>query len=274
MNDERLGKEIGQFYRETDAAPPDSKQSARQVTARLTQIPQVKRRRWLPAWLQRPTDRSVSTHAPDDPNPHVTGRTRSMFSPTALITAGALVFASAGALLVAQQASDDGVTPGAEVPGGVLQTVNVMLSPGPAITGSGSYAIEDGVTVQSQCWTPSVISADDPRFDGSAIFCGNDLVHDRAEGGNVELGFTIGHDLYRIETDDGAWQGGTMYAEWVDPESGEDAAAGDFILLAGEGAYDGLYAAMTLGDGAGWILTGVVFEGALPTAPEVPESAE
>ena len=65
-----------------------------------------------------------------------------------------------------------------------------------------------------------------------------------------------------------------MYAEWVDPESGEDAATGDLILLAGEGAYDGLYAAMTLGDGAGWNLTGVVFEGALPTAPEVPESAE
>ena len=51
-------------------------------------------------------------------------------------------------------------------------------------------------------------------------------------------------------------------------------AAGDFILLAGEGAYDGLYAAMTWGDGAGWNLTGVVFESALPTAPEVPESAE
>ena len=197
-----------------------------------------------------------------------------MFSPTALITAGALVFASAGALLVAQQAPDEGVPPGAEAPGGVLQTVNVTLSPGPAITGSGSYAIEDGVTVTSQCWTPSVISADDPRFDGSAIFCGNDLAHDRAEGGNTELGFTIGHDLYRIETDDGAWQGGTMFAEWVDPESDEDVAAGDFILLAGEGAYDGLYAAMTWGEGAGWNLTGVVFEGALPTAPEVPESAE
>ena len=46
------------------------------------------------------------------------------------------------------------------------------------------------------------------------------------------------------------------------------------FLLAGEGAYDGLYAAMTWGDGASWNLTGVVFEGALPTAPEVPESAE
>jgi len=115
MNDDRLGQEISDFYHETDIAAPDSKESAREVAARLPQVEQVKRRRWRPIWLTRANREPSPTPANNGLTPTDIGRTTSMLSPVKAITAGALIFAISGVLLIVQPFGQQAeVAPGAE----------------------------------------------------------------------------------------------------------------------------------------------------------------
>ncbi len=78
-------------------------------------------------------------------------------------------------------------------------------------------------------------------------------------------------ETYRIVNDEGAWQGSSLGAAWDDPGSERIDIGGQPLILAGEGAYDGLFAALTFVDG--WSdIRGVIFEGA-PPADVVPPSA-
>jgi hypothetical protein len=58
-------------------------------------------------------------------------------------------------------------------------------------------------------------------------------------------------------------------AGWLDPESGETIGTGGGVILAGEGAYEGLYTVLTfLPDWSD--IRGFIFEGAPPAAPVPP----
>lgn len=124
---------------------------------------------------------------------------------------------------------------------------------------------EDGVYKEmGTCFAPIVLNASDPRLDGNLTVCGN--LH---RFGSSEGTPTVGSGTFRLVNDVGAWQGSDAWAEWVDPGSGDLVElGGGIIVLTGEGAYDGLYAVMTLSDWSD--VRGFIFEGAPPAEPIPP----
>ncbi len=202
MNDERLGNEIGEFYRGTDVAPPDSKESARQVSSRLAQAPQVKRRRWLPSWLHRSPARAGHDQVPDGPTPDVTGRTRSMMTPTALVTAGALVFAVGGALLIAQPFDQQRTVPGASVevePAWVTGTVRFADSCSDVETDTRAYAArQSDLLCAPQTWASS-----DPRLGGPATSIYSESVYVGDEAAET---YSVYSAAWNIRGESGGWR--------------------------------------------------------------------
>jgi hypothetical protein len=269
MNDERLGQEISEFYRETDVTPPDSKESAREVAARLPHLEQVTRRPWLPNWLSRTTYQPSSIPATNGHTPTVIGRTSSMLSPAKAVIAGALVFGIGGVMLVAQPFQPPTSVPGADVEAGVAEitpfTMRLTWSSAPLQT--PEQMSERGVNMTlGDCPSLFVVAPSDPRMDGNVTFCSSEHVY----GADREADPNVATATYRIVNDEGAWQGSLSGATWTDPTSGEWVdGTGNAVILTGEGAYDGLYAAMTLD----WTdIRGIIFEGAPPAGPILPSA--
>ena len=124
---------------------------------------------------------------------------------------------------------------------------------------------EDGVTKElGSCFAPIVVDASDPRLAGDLVVCG-----DVYRFGPSDEYPRVGSGSYRLVTDEGAWQGSDAWAEWTDPGSGEVVGlGGGFMVVTGEGAYDGLSAVMDLSDWSD--VRGFIFEGALPAVPVPP----
>ena len=179
-----------------------------------------------------------------------------MFSPATAVTAGALVFAIGGALLIAQPFAQETGVPGAEtteVPDSVPFTAEFLPS-----SGVRSLRTEtvDGVTrMRDQAWTPLMRNVSDPRLDGRLTY---------SEDVDVYPGsHSFGSVTYRITNDEGAWQGSTAIVK-----EGDAYGDGSVVVLVGEGAYEGLYAWMDTTD---WnAIRGVVFPAAPPEAPAPP----
>jgi hypothetical protein len=292
MNDERLGKAIGEFYLETDATPPDSRESARQVATRLQRTPQLRRRRWLPSWRRGPTSQ-VDTSRPteyepmpipatDGHTPTVIGRTQSMFSPVKAVTAAALVVGIGGVMLIAQPFDQQGAAPGAEVraeartPVEFTSTYVYSLQP----TLGQRQALDNGVeVVTGEAWQFRNIEASDPRFAGTMT-----QTNTRTEYPD-EAHILVGAS--RIETADGAWQetpwsSFQLQADVQRWRSGALPEPGSRLwrTFIGEGDYEGHWAVVEEtwrpDGGTGSVdilLDGYVFEGEMPNVPE-PWSAE
>jgi len=265
--------EVREWMKRTDAEPPDAQQSARQV---MTGLPEVRqRRRWWPFPVfyrkaQTPSStnsaesQSTSIPSANGQTPTVLGRTTSMLSPVKAITAGALVFAIGGAFLIAQPFDDGDSVPGAaeaDVSEAVPFTLRFYSEQG--LFRIPETTTENGIMrLEGRCGDMTVTNSTDPRLDGKVTYCFDE---NRYLAGT----FSISHDTYRIATEDGAWQGSSQDAAWDDPESGDRVEPGDFILLVGEGDYEGFNAVMELGED--WPeVRGVIFEGPPPAAPVPP----
>lgn len=134
-------------------------------------------------------------------------------------------------------------------------TAPAALARSDGFSGSFSYGppavSEDGQVIENQ-WIQQGVSFDDPRLDGRVTLTANSDQLD--EEGLYRYSF-------RIETDDGAWQG--------EPVAGFTFEDGTFAtsvhLLTGEDAYEGLVAVAELGnDGHNFSLRGRVVEGPFP----------
>lgn len=143
----------------------------------------------------------------------------------------------------------------------------VRFIPSDSVRGA-EVTTEDAVTKQlGNCWAPLVEDPSDPRLAGDLTVC-----MDAHWFGPLEGSPSVGSGTYRLVNEEGAWQGSTAFAEWLDPESGETMGLGDGVVLSGEGAYEGLYAALTFVPD--WSdIRGFIFEGAPPAVP-VPPPAE
>jgi hypothetical protein len=134
---------------------------------------------------------------------------------------------------------------------------------------AAQYSVDRGVRKElGNCWAPVIADPSDPRLAGTLTFCGDN--HSYAPMGDTSTG--MWSSTYRIENDEGAWQGSIAGAEWKDPESGDMIETDEGLILVGEGDYEGLYAAMTF-PGSWSDIRGLIFEGAPPAAP-VPPSTE
>ena len=281
MNDEQMQSLLDLWFEDADPTPPDTRQTAAEVMA---EVPEVRQRgRWwpLPAWHRRTQTRTGTD--PDrrsyDPitatgrhTPTLDWRTHTMISPIKAITAGALVFAIGGVLLIAQPVDRlGGGVPGAEQEADLLPPLKVtatfqrMDCDSSAGSSEGSFE-EDGLVDRYRGAYCTVYNEwSDPRLQGTETYLNNGVEY--MDGSELY----VAHYVHDIVTDDGAWRMRPHFRF----HSADDAAAtpssamGAFSatwILDGEGAYEGLSA--VLGKDGSKIAGYIVSTEMLPPAPE------
>jgi hypothetical protein len=110
-------------------------------------------------------------------------------------------------------------------------------------------------------WNPFTTAMSDPRLAGT-YYVSYEWDEYRGDGAPVRIGAAT----WRIENEEGAWQGSLTDAYLSD---GEGASAS--TVLIGEGAYEGLivlWEEVAHFDDCVWDVQGLIVEGAAPTAPE------
>jgi len=272
MNDEQYTPALGSWLKDTDITPPDPYASARQI---MTGLPErEKRRNWWPFHRHTTpiapptTDQTIEYQPAPIPatnghTPTVLGRTKSMFSPVKAITAGALVFALGGVLLIAQPFDQQG----GSVPGAATDAEPIL----PVEVIGQMRLFEGGV----ERWT-----TDDARLTGDARW-------DPAEGSYRDPAPSYFLNGWLLETDEGSWRPLPIPVVILpDQERPEGCSVPvhclggltDFdLVLIGEGGYEGLTfiarATWTVNGERGFDVHGFIIEGEVPSAPE-PWSAE
>jgi hypothetical protein len=198
-----------------------------------------------------------------------------MFSPVKAITAGVVVFALGGILLVSQPFSERGAPPAAEGDPAPVVLVEVSGVTGGAeecdIT-SSRRSIENGFTADRgyTCTDPSW-DMSDPRLDGVVSMVKS--LDRYAEG--TEDAFSIGSIAVMIENEDGSWHGRP------EPQASfpwGSVATNSVTILDGRGAYEGLVAVLDIPDGSGGErgysfgggeIRGFITDAGYPAPPEI-----
>jgi hypothetical protein len=136
--------------------------------------------------------------------------------------------------------------------------ITASLQPGNDV-GPTTYTEVDGrVERRGTVWAPT-LTASDPRLQGTMTISSPQDAYPGADGPES---FVLGSATWRIETAEGAWQGSnTGYAIG-------DQGGGATLILAGEGAYAGLYAALDVSDPTA--IRGVIFPAPPPPTPAAP----
>ena len=284
MSDRRFQHTVGAWLHDEDPAPPDSSRSARAVAERLPSVRQQSR--WWPLPLLRRTPVPPAVVPETDPvpfipatngqSPTVIGRTTSMLSPFKAITAGAIVFALGGAFLITQPLQQQGVVPGAEQDQAAPhppEPFSAVVDCGGQIAFGSTESLEypmDEATMtilarRGDAWRPIAREVSDPRFEGRYSISSD---ADSYYAPGLTADDVVGAGTWRIENDEGAWQGSFRY---MDPLDGGDVTV--TVLLTGEGTYEGLTAMVESAHdpvACVWQWRGLVVDGNLPDYPEPP----
>ena len=248
MSDEQLQSLLETWFADTDPAPPDTRQTAVEVMAR---VPETRQRgRWwpLPPLRQKAQTATAIETIEEQPGPTaaiyghiptVIGRTRLMFNPVRATIVGALVFALGGVFLVAQPFEQQDA-------GGPAARVTQL----PAVTVTSSQDCDLPANQGGAC----THTASDARVTGPLTFSYTGDIGGPATA-EVEL---VWADA-TLEGPDGDWTG-HLYLVWTEPTQA-------FAVLSGDGAYEGWqYVASGIDPEADgdhdW--SGVIYEGALP----------
>jgi hypothetical protein len=280
MSDEQLQRTVTSWLMDSDIAPPDSLQSARQVAARLESMRQQSR--WWPLpLLRRPSaspqassdagHRPGPTPATNGHSPTVIGRTHSMLSPAKAIVAGAVVFAVGSVMLVAQPFEQRSVTaPGAaadvpsQPPAEFTGTwcIGSAVAPDRAGAETTLEVGDEGTSLtryQGGAWRNSVTMSD-PRLQGDA--------YQTYESDTYSTGPSLVASTLSIVNADGAWVS-TLYRE---TSGGADPGDTPNIFI-GEGAYAGLVAVIEMTDTSSECsdIQGIVFDQPVVPVPYLPE---
>lgn len=142
--------------------------------------------------------------------------------------------------------------------------VHVVAQDGEAVAPVPFSTVWDGVEqLGSDGFLIDVVEASDPRLEGTATIRWNEASYPDVDGsGTYELSsYTV-----RIENDDGAWQGSALDFEGsAAAYGGVDLESIGTFVLAGEDAYEGLYAVMV--EIGGWDdIKGVILPAPPPEA--------
>ena len=115
-------------------------------------------------------------------------------------------------------------------------------------------------------WRQSLRDVSDPRLDGTVYFADNSDDYTLPGNGG---GLSFGANTFRIENDEGAWQGSAQNLAFPDGT----VVTGPYVMV-GEGAYEGLTASFTWPDDEdGNCMRGYIIEGTTP-APPVPQTGD
>jgi hypothetical protein len=277
MTDEQFGPLVASWLKAGNNPPPDPGGSVRQTMTVAQQTRQLRRRWWLPPFVHRmpappkspPTTDQTTDYQPtpipatNGQSATVTGRTQSMFSPVKAVTAGALVFAIGGVLLIAQPFDQQG----GSVPGAATDTERAAPVPvtgesrdGPC-GGPMPSEIIDGVSHSQSGLCSQTVSFSDPRLEGEATYQFANTEH-LDENGVVVV--TLGTDALSIVNENGAWrQPPTLFA--FDLGSSDDVG---LKVLYGEGDYEGLVAVLTATGCDPCTFDGFIIDGDFPPPTE------
>jgi hypothetical protein len=127
-------------------------------------------------------------------------------------------------------------------------TFTASLRPGDDVGSTTLTEVDGRIERRGTVWAPT-LTVSDPRLEGDVRLASPE---DQYPGG-----FTIRTNTWRIENAEGAWQG-TMV----------DVGGGGTLILEGEGAFEGLYAALDVTNPSD--MRGVIFPA--PPPPPVPEA--
>jgi hypothetical protein len=172
--------------------------------------------------------------------------------------AGTLVFAIGGVLLIAQPFDQQGGSvPGADAPSEPPTEFTGRLLFAPRVV-SGTEEQTDGKTEQrGNVFRAPVSQMSDERLDGAWTRTNNLDKYD-------EPSVSAWQTMWRVVTDDGAWQGLAAPITFSDGSRSTTTS-----VLVGEGDYDGLVAITEFAlEGRGWDLRGIIIDGELPPPPE------
>ena len=264
MNDEQR---LAEWFRDREEAPDGVQRGVVRV---MTEVPQTRQQgRWLPLPIHRPKARTPTATATDTTEyqpspvpasnghtPTVTGRTQSMLSPVKAITAGAIVFAIGGTLLIAQPFDQSASVPGAATDMAPA-TFTVELAEEPDVTrdpGTGATIVIGPV------------ESTDQRASGTLTQVAASAPVDVADGD----GGVINADAVRLVNAGGSWVGSNRgFLTFASDGPPTVQFLGELV---GEGGYEGLtlYFAQT-GDTEDVRWLGVIVPtDAVPAVPELP----
>jgi len=281
IKDQQMPTVLRTWMEEEPAQKPDRSRVVSNVVGQLASTRKPRRRWWpfhrravIPPTSDQATDfQPAPALATNGHTPTVTGRTQSMFSPAKAITAGALVFAIGGVLLIAQPFDQQGGSvPGAATDTEVAAPVEFTSKAGyighPAE--AQTETLPNGIVRDTgEAWQFRFVETSDPRIDGLITSTVSRLTYPGEEGSAFELGL----DAYRIVNERGAWQELPTFTAGFPWSVDHD----DYVLqrvYVGEGDYEGLsFMADETWTGNGFELHGFIFEGELPVVAE-PWSAE
>jgi hypothetical protein len=276
MNDKELEAVLREWTPHVPAGQIDRSRVVGAVVSRLGSTRRRRHRRWPFSWIRqngtnRASERSLAQQPSPIPatnghTPTVIGRTQIMFSPVKAITAGAIVFALGGVMLIAQPFDQQGNVPGAATddptmaPSFFSGTFDMDSSTEPV-----SERREDGVVERTgESFTVSW-DANDPRITGTGTYTLTEA--DYREGATTladtgDIG-TIWTGVLHIANDEGSWEG--VLQHLYHSSSDWSSSSG---WLTGTDAYEGLSAYVV------WWDVGYEFHGHITAEgpPPVPES--
>ena len=282
MNDDRLRSLLEEGFMAADTPPKDVEGSTRRVMERKAHVRQ--RSRWWPfpmfhRTVQTRTGTDTTEYQPtpipatNGHTPTVIGRTQSMFSPVKAITAGVIVFALGGVMLIAQPFEQQRSVPGAATEAVAPTWVTGTVAPAPSCSGDdivwdGDVGRRRNAECSPQRWTSS-----DPRLTGEVVRRWNDDIY-KTDEGDIWVSMSAAY----LRNDDGGWAcstsglskgiGSTADGTTVDAES-VDGGTATFDCV-GDGGYAGLSATLVLRDAGGFSedIVGLIFSGDFPPLPE------
>ncbi len=272
MNDQHMtDKEMDAVLRTwTPDAPtghPDRSRVVGNVVRQLHSTRRRRRRWWLtvafrgmagaPKDAERHHDPASPVPATGGHTPTVIGRTQSMLSPVKAITAGALVFAIGGVMLIAQPFDRPSVVPGAatdDSPAAPVAVTATSYAGGcPGVETTETIGIIERTT-GGYC-NPTWDWSDD-RLDGKVTWASNSDVYTDGSGLTIEM------LALSFENDEGAWRMRPLpFLGFPDAlETGPDV-----WILDGESAYEGLTAVLVVD---GYTPHGFIIDSDLPPVPD------
>jgi hypothetical protein len=185
--------------------------------------------------------------------------------PSSAVTGGGSPAASASRPL-SPSASLSPSPPASALSGsGSLTEFKGHIECGPPVRNETSTEAGDHQELRGGAWTPTATEMSDPRLVGDYTIRENSDAYPATEPTMYELYSGI----WRIETQDGAWEG--QYTGVGFPDG---YVSTETTTLGGEGAFDGWFAvweARYLGDAAcAWDVHGVIFPAGPPEQPSAP----
>ena len=194
-----------------------------------------------------------------------------MFSPVKTITAGALILAMGGVLLIAQPFGQQGdIAPGVgtdAAPAAPVEfTGRFLVGQGCASGGEITELPGDIKRVVGAPCRPASLETTDPRLNGEVTMVMNYDFHRAAVDGSTPAA-TLRHQLITIETADGVWRSRPILLF----AAANGRPSGTTSVFVGESGYQGLtaFAEMMIEEGRdGRDIRGFIIDGEIPAEPE------